>query len=91
MKIKVVYATPQRQAVVNVELADGGTVQQAIERSGLLVRFPEIDLTQQKVGIYGKVAALDAAVEDGARIEIYRPITADPKTVKRRPKEIPAG
>ncbi len=91
MKIQVVYATPQRQAVVTVELADGGTVQQALDRSGLLARFPEIDLTQQKVGIFGKVTALDATVEDGARIEIYRPITADPKTVKRRPKEGAAG
>ena len=91
MKIQVVYAIPQRQAVVNVELAEGGTVQQALARSGLLARFPDIDLTKQKVGIFGKVAALDAVVEDGARIEIYRPITADPKTVKRRPKETPAA
>ncbi len=87
MKIQVVYATPQRQAMIGVELPDGATVQQAIDKSGLLARFPEIDLTKQKVGIYGKVTALDAALEDGARVEIYRPITVDPKTVKRRPKD----
>ena len=84
MKVSVVYATPKRQALVAVELADGSTVQQALDKSGILKQFPEIDLTNQKVGIYTKVTALDAIVEDGARIEIYRPITADPKTVKRR-------
>ncbi len=84
MKVSVVYATAAKQALVNVELPDGATVKQAIERSGILGRFPDIDLEQQKVGIYGKVIALDAAVPDGARVEIYRPITADPKTVKRR-------
>ncbi len=87
MKIQVVYATPQRQAVIGVDLPDGATVRQAIDKSGILARFPEIDLTTQKVGVYNKVAALDAVLEDGARVEIYRPITADPKTVKRRPKD----
>jgi putative ubiquitin-RnfH superfamily antitoxin RatB of RatAB toxin-antitoxin module len=91
MKVQVVYATPQRQTVLAVELPDGATVQQALDKSGILGRCPEIDLATQKVGIYGKVTALDAALEDGARIEIYRPITADPKTVKRRPKEGAAG
>ncbi len=86
MKVVVVYATPQRQTALTTELPDGATVGQAIERSGILQRCPDIDLGQQKVGIYGKVAALDAIVEDGARVEIYRPITADPKTVRRRPK-----
>ncbi len=85
MKVGVVYALPGKQTWLNVEVADGSTVQQAIERSGILAQCPEIDLTQQKVGMFGKMAALDAVVEDGARIEIYRPITADPKTVHRRP------
>jgi len=86
MKVVVVYATPKRQTVLTVDVPDGTTVNQAIERSGILKQCPDIDLATQKVGIYGKVAALDAAVDDGARIEIYRPITADPKTVKRRAK-----
>lgn len=85
MKVGVVYALPGKQTWLNVEVADGSTVQQAIERSGILAQCPDIDLTQQKVGMFGKMAALDAVVEDGARIEIYRPITADPKTVHRRP------
>lgn len=86
MQVKIVYAMPYRQTLLSVELPDGATVQQALDKSGILRQFPEIDLTTQKVGIYGKAVALDAAVEDGARIEIYRPITADPKTVPRRPK-----
>ncbi len=84
MKVSIVYATSAKQVQLPVEVPDGTTVQQAIERSGILARFPEIDLTQQKVGIYGKMIALEATVSDGARVEIYRPITADPKTVKRR-------
>ncbi len=85
MKVRVCYALPQRQTVINVELADGATIKDAVERSGILRQFPEIDLATQKVGVYGKAAPLETALEDGARVEIYRPITADPKTVKRRP------
>lgn len=84
MKVQVVYATAAKAHVLSVEVEPGATVQQAIDKSGILTRCPEIDLAAQKVGIYSKAAALDAVVEDGARIEIYRPITVDPKTVKRR-------
>ncbi|MEW8341673.1 MAG: RnfH family protein, partial [Candidatus Thiodiazotropha taylori] len=59
-------------------------VMQAIEKSGLLEQFPEIDLSRQKVGIFGKLAKLDAIVEEGSRIEVYREITADPELVERR-------
>jgi len=88
MKVGVVYAVPARQTWLTIDVAEGTTVQQAIEKSGILRQFPEINLETQKVGIFGKMAALDAVVEEGARIEIYRPITVDPKTVKRR---APAG
>ncbi|PKU21710.1 RnfH family protein [Telmatospirillum siberiense] len=86
MKVSVAYVTSAKQAVLSVELPDGATIRQAIEKSGILKRFPEIDLEQQKVGIYTKVVALDAPAVDGARIEIYRPIIADPATVRRREK-----
>lgn len=86
MKVKVVYAKPQKQVLLAVELPDGATVKDAIEKSGILSRCPEIDLASNDVGIWGKAATLDAALEDGARVEIYRPITCDPKTVKRRAK-----
>lgn len=84
MKVGVAYATPGRQAWLTVEVPDGATVQDAIERSGILKQFPEIDLTTQRVGVFGKFAALDAALAEGARVEIYRAITCDPKTVPRR-------
>lgn len=86
MKIGVVYAAPTRQAWLSVEVPDGATVKDAIERSGILQQFPEIDLEQHKVGIFSKLAKLDATLADGDRIEIYRPITCDPKTVKRKAK-----
>lgn len=87
MKVGVVYATPARQSWLTIDVPDGSTVKDAIEKSGILRQFPEINLEAQKVGIYGKATTLEAVVEDGARIEIYRPITADPKTVRRRPRE----
>jgi putative ubiquitin-RnfH superfamily antitoxin RatB of RatAB toxin-antitoxin module len=59
-------------------------VRDVIAQSGLLKQFPEIDIDTQKVGIFGKLTKLDAVVEDGSRIEIYRPITADPELVERR-------
>jgi len=86
MKISIAYASPTRQAWLNVEVPDGATVRGAIERSGILKQFPEIDLEQQKVGIFSKLTKLDAALADGDRIEIYRPITCDPKMVKRKAK-----
>ncbi|MDO8605196.1 MAG: RnfH family protein [Phaeospirillum sp.] len=87
MKVGVVYAIPSRQAWLTIDVPEGTTVKDAIEKSGVLKQFPEINLETQKVGVFGKATALDAVVEEGARIEIYRPITADPKTVKRRAKE----
>jgi putative ubiquitin-RnfH superfamily antitoxin RatB of RatAB toxin-antitoxin module len=86
MKIGIAYALPHRQAWFDVEMPDGATVEDAIRRSGIVEQFPEIDLTQQKVGIYGKVSKLDAVLNDGDRVEIYRPITCDPKTVPRKNK-----
>lgn len=86
MKIGIAYALPKRQVWLTVEVPEGTTVEKALERSGVLAQFPEIDLTTQKVGIFGKVAALDATLEDGDRIEIYRPITADPQAVRARAK-----
>lgn len=84
MKIGVVYALPSRQSWLSIDVPEGTTVKQAIEKSGILNQFPEINLETQKVGIFGKATTLETVLEEGARIEIYRPITADPKTVKRR-------
>lgn len=69
---------------MRLEVPGGSDIEKAIELSGVLQQYPEIDLTQQKVGIFGKIATLDMKVKEGDRIEIYRQITADPKLVKRR-------
>ncbi|BBL72028.1 RnfH family protein [Methylogaea oryzae] len=84
MNVGICYADSDRQLWLRLEVPDGSSVEQAIRQSGILERFPEIDLESQKVGVFGKFAKLDAALNDGDRVEIYRPIVADPKTVRRR-------
>ena len=84
VRVTVVYAKAGNPAVIPVDAPEGATVRRAIELSGLLHQFSEIDLETQKVGIFSKFVALDSIVEEGARIEIYRGITADPATVPRR-------
>lgn len=86
MKIGIAYASTRRQVWLTIEVPEGATIGDAIERSGILQQFPEIDLEQQKVGVFSKIAKLDAALTDGDRVEIYRPITCDPKTVRRKAK-----
>lgn len=87
MKVSVAYTGQVKQVWLHVQVPDGSTVTDAINESGILSIFPEIDLTQQKIGIFGKLAKADAALKEGDRVEIYRAITADPKTVKRRDKD----
>lgn len=84
MNVGVCYATPAKQVWLKIEVPDGSTVRDAIAQSGLLTQFPSIDLEVQKVGVFGRVTKLDALLKDGERVEIYRPITADPETVERR-------
>jgi putative ubiquitin-RnfH superfamily antitoxin RatB of RatAB toxin-antitoxin module len=83
IRIEVVYALPGEQALVTLELPEGASVGQAVERSGLLARFPEIDPRRVKTGIFGKVAAAGTTLEDGDRVEIYRPLRADPREARR--------
>ena len=78
-RVEVAYATPARQEVIEVSVRPGATLEQVIRASGLLARFPEIDLTRQRVGIFGEIARLQDAVHDGDRVEIYRPLVADPR------------
>jgi len=82
MKVSVVYALPDRQAWLDVEVQEQSTVRQAIEASGILRMFPTMDLSLQKVGVFGKPVALEARLEAGQRVEIYRPITADPAALR---------
>ncbi|MDR3371241.1 RnfH family protein [Rhodoferax sp.] len=78
MKVSVTYALPERQVWQDVEVAEHATVRDAIEASGIPRAFPSLDLSVQKVGIFSKLVSLEARLEEGQRIEIYRPITADP-------------
>lgn len=86
MNVGIAYADKFKQTWMKLEVPDGSTVKEAIEFSGILKQFPDVDLDNQAVGIFGKITKLDAAVSDGDRVEIYRAITADPETVERRDK-----
>lgn len=83
IKIEVAYAAPQDQRIFTVEIEVGSTIQAAIQRSGILAIYPEIDLTKQKVGIFSKSRQLSDLVNDDERIEIYRPLIIDPKEARR--------
>lgn len=84
MQIGVAYSETAQQVWMTLDVPEGTTVAEAIERSGVLRQFPAIDLEVQKVGVFGKLVKLEAALKPGDRIEIYRPITCDPQTVPRR-------
>jgi putative ubiquitin-RnfH superfamily antitoxin RatB of RatAB toxin-antitoxin module len=87
INIEVAYALPTKQAIVDVALKEGTTVQQAIEASNILEQFPDIDLKATKVGVWSRVVKLNDTLIDGDRIEIYRPLIADPKEIRKRRAE----
>lgn len=84
--VEVVYALKDRQEVVALKVPEGASVQDAIEASGLLKKFPEISLDKagNKVGIFAKLTPLDTPLRDRDRVEIYRALIADPKEVRRK-------
>jgi putative ubiquitin-RnfH superfamily antitoxin RatB of RatAB toxin-antitoxin module len=84
MQIGIAYSEPAQQLWLRIEVPEETSVQQAIEQSGILRKFSGIDVATCTVGIFGKVAQLDAVLKPGDRVEIYRAITADPATVPRR-------
>ena len=81
MQIEVVYALPERQVLRRSSLSEGSTVEDAVRASGLLAEFPEID--PLRMGIYGKAVSKDTILRDRDRVELYRPLRADPKEVRR--------
>jgi putative ubiquitin-RnfH superfamily antitoxin RatB of RatAB toxin-antitoxin module len=83
MRVEVAYAEPAEQALIGLELAEGSRAEDAIRLSGLLERFPAIDLDRNRIGIFGKVCGLDRILAEGDRVEIYRPLLADPKDARR--------
>lgn len=84
LEVEVAYARHDVQVIVPLQVPPGTSARQAIERSGLLERFPEIGLERNKVGIFGKVVELDQPLRARDRVEIYRPLIADPKEVRKR-------
>jgi len=82
--VEVAYALPQEQLILRLELPAGTTLQEALRRSGILERFPQIDLAQDRVGIFSRPAQLADVLHDGDRVEIYRPLVVDPKEARRR-------
>ena len=79
VRIEVVYALPGRQTLLALDVPAATTVESAIMLSGIRALHPDIDLAAQRVGIFGQLVSLDRIVEAGERIEIYRPLIADPK------------
>lgn len=82
--VQVCHALPASAFLETVELPAGATIAQAIRASGLLARHAEIDLAVNQVGIYGKKKALDTMLRTHDRVEVYRPLQADPKEARRR-------
>ena len=91
LQVAVVYALPQRAFLQPMQVAPGTTIGQAIEASGVLASFPDINLVSQPVGIYGKKKTLDTVLRAHDRIEIYRALVADPKDSRRKRAAKKAG
>lgn len=84
MKVDVAYNGTEKQFWLKINVDEDCTVINAINQSGILAKCPEIDIENSKIGIYGKTVKMDALIKEGDRVEIYRPITADPLTTPRR-------
>ena len=84
MMVEVAYALPNQQVILPVKLPTGSNAEAAIKASGVLSKFPEIDLAVNKIGVFGKLSKLDAQLRHLDRVEIYRPLIADPKEVRRQ-------
>ncbi|ANE76191.1 RnfH family protein [Dickeya solani] len=87
IRVEVVYALPERQYLRPLTLEEGSTAEQAIQASGLLALRPDIDLDINKIGIFSRPAKLTDVLNDGDRVEIYRPLLADPKELRRQRAE----
>jgi len=81
--VEVAFAKSDNQLIIQVKLLPGSSVQDAINESGILNQRPEIDVTTLKVGVFGKVCDLEKTLEQGDRVEIYRPLTQNPMDARR--------
>ncbi len=87
LNIEVVYALPERQTVLRIRVAPETSVLAAIEQSGIVTKHPEIDLSVNKFGIYSRPVKGSELLQDGDRIEIYSPLIADPKEMRKKRAE----
>ena len=85
--VEVVYALPEEQVLISLDVEQGTTAEQAVKLSGILEKFTDIDLTKNKLGIFGKATKADEVLRDKDRVEIYRPLIADPKESRRKRAE----
>ena len=85
--VEVAYALPNNQLIIPLQVAPETTAEQAIIASGILQKFPEIDLSVNKVGLFGKLSKLETPLRHLDRVEIYRPLIADPKEVRKQRAE----
>lgn len=83
-EVEVAYGRPDVQVVIPVLIRKGSTIEQAIRQSGILTSFPEIDLNVNKIGIFGRLSTLHHLLKAGDRIEIYRPLIADAKEIRKQ-------
>ena len=83
LQIELIYALPHEQKILTIEVLEDTTVEQAIKQSDVLQRYPDIDLTINKIGIFSKGCKLTDKLHDGDRIEIYRPLIIDPKEARK--------
>ena len=82
--VEVAYALPKQQLIIPLKVMQGTTAEAAIQSSGIMNKFPEIDLAKNKIGIFGKLSKLDTVLRHLDRVEIYRPLIADPKEVRKQ-------
>lgn len=83
MGVEVCYASPTQQCLLSVQVPENSIAGDAIQNSGILTRFPELKLNEISLGIFSKKCSLDTVLKEGDRVEIYRPLTIDPKTARR--------
>ena len=82
--IEVAYALPKKQLILPAKVKLGTTAEEAIKISGIIKKFPEIDLNMNQIGIFGKLTQKDHVLRERDRVEIYRPLIADPKEIRRQ-------
>jgi len=82
--VEVAYALSHKQVILGLAVEPDATLEQVIRASGILEQFPDIDLAQNKVGVFGKLGKLTDTLHPGDRVEIYRPLIADPKLVRKQ-------